>query len=190
VAAAGSAGPDRAAWYTDRTTRPAWEGAGRGADVARHGRSRTVVGNALSHKGGRHDWRGAGRLSDNEGMQTTPDVRVARVYDHPEADGGARVLVDRLWPRGLSKESARLDEWVKDVAPSTGLRHWYGHEPARFAEFAARYRAELSGPGQATALDHLAEMCDRGPVTLLTATGAVDLSHAAVLVSVLTDTAA
>jgi uncharacterized protein YeaO (DUF488 family) len=123
-------------------------------------------------------------------MGRTPGVRVAPVYDHPEADRGARVLVDRLWPRGLSNESAGLDEWVKDVAPSTGLRHWHGQEPARFAEFAARYRAELSGPGRAAALDHLAEMCERGPVTLLTATGAIDLSHAAVLLGVLTDTAA
>ncbi|MGQ4510891.1 DUF488 family protein, N3 subclade [Streptomyces sp. DW26H14] len=121
---------------------------------------------------------------------TVPDVRVARVYDKPRPGGGARVLVDRIWPRGLSKEAAALDEWCKDVAPSTELRHWYGHEPERFAEFAARYRAELTGPGQTAALERLAALCGRGPVTLLTATKEIGLSHAALLVEILTDTAA
>ncbi|MEW2547301.1 DUF488 family protein [Streptomyces sp. NPDC047002] len=123
-------------------------------------------------------------------METVPDVRVARVYEQPETGGGARVLVDRIWPRGLSKEAAGLDEWCKDVAPSTELRHWYGHEPERFPEFTARYRAELADPGRAAALDHLAGLCGRGPVTLLTATKEAGLSHAAVLALVLTDTAA
>ncbi|MCF3961860.1 DUF488 domain-containing protein [Streptomyces fuscigenes] len=123
-------------------------------------------------------------------MKTVPDVRVARVYEEPESDGGARVLVDRLWPRGLSKEAARLDEWLKDVAPSTELRHWYQHEPERFAEFGARYRAELAGAGQAAALDRLSALCDSDTVTLLTATKDVGISHAAVLAGVLTDTAA
>jgi uncharacterized protein YeaO (DUF488 family) len=112
------------------------------------------------------------------------------VYEKPDPDGGARVLVDRIWPRGLSKEAAGLDEWVKEVAPSTELRHWYGHDPARFAEFAARYRSELASPAQAAALDHLFELCGRGPVTLLTASKAVDISNAAVLEQVLTDSAA
>ncbi|WP_030902114.1 DUF488 domain-containing protein [Streptomyces sp. NRRL F-5126] len=123
-------------------------------------------------------------------MKTGSDVRAARVYDPPGPDDGARVLVDRLWPRGLSKEAARLDEWCKDVAPSTELRHWYGHDPARFAEFAARYRAELAEPGRAAALERLSVWCERGPVSLLTATKEVDLSQAAVLTRVLTEEAA
>ena len=69
-------------------------------------------------------------------MAHAPHVQVRRVYDPPEASDGQRVLVDRLWPRGLSKERAHLDEWCKDVAPSTGLRQWYGHNPGRFEEFA------------------------------------------------------
>jgi uncharacterized protein YeaO (DUF488 family) len=68
---------------------------------------------------------------------------------------GTRVLVDRLWPRGLTKAAAALDEWCKDVAPSAALRTWYNHDPQRFAEFARRYRAELQEPGAARAVDHL-----------------------------------
>lgn len=70
---------------------------------------------------------------------------VKRVYDAVSADDGYRVLVDRLWPRGVSKERAQLDEWCKDVAPSAELRRWFGHVPERFAEFSERYRAELAG---------------------------------------------
>jgi uncharacterized protein YeaO (DUF488 family) len=69
--------------------------------------------------------------------------RIKRVYEDPAAEDGYRVLVDRLWPRGLSKERAELDEWNKDVAPSTALRTWFHHDPLRFTEFAERYRAEL-----------------------------------------------
>jgi uncharacterized protein YeaO (DUF488 family) len=112
-------------------------------------------------------------------------VRVRRAYDPPEAADGTRVLVDRLWPRGLGKADARLDEWLKDVAPSTELRKWYAHDPERFDEFARRYAAELGGPEQAAALARLRAMAAEGPVTLLTATAAVDLSQAAVLADVL-----
>ena len=70
-------------------------------------------------------------------------VRVKRVYDAPAVDDGVRVLVDRVWPRGLSKEKARIDQWLKEVAPSTALRQWFGHDPARWTEFRRRYRAEL-----------------------------------------------
>ena len=76
-------------------------------------------------------------------MTGGPEVRVRRVYDEPAGDDGARVLVDRLWPRGLTKARADLTEWCKEVAPSTELRRWYGHDPAKFNEFARRYRAEL-----------------------------------------------
>lgn len=70
-------------------------------------------------------------------------VRIKRIYNEPEADDGYRVLVDRLWPRGISKERARLDNWAKDVAPSAALRNWFGHKPERFKEFKARYQNEL-----------------------------------------------
>ncbi|MEV0148196.1 DUF488 family protein, partial [Nonomuraea sp. NPDC050733] len=73
-------------------------------------------------------------------------VRMRRVYEEPAGDDGTRVLVDRVWPRGLSKAAARLDEWCKQVAPSTELRRWYGHDPDRFAEFTRRYLAELEEP--------------------------------------------
>ena len=71
------------------------------------------------------------------------EMKVGRVYDPPAPGDGTRVLVDRLWPRGLTKAKAHIDEWCKEVAPSTELRKWYHHDPARFAEFTHRYRAEL-----------------------------------------------
>src|SRR5581483_8585247 len=104
-------------------------------------------------------------------------VQVRRAYDPPEPGDGQRVLVDRLWPRGLSKERADLTEWCKDVAPSTELRKWYGHDPDRFAEFARRYRAELAEPEQAAALDHLKQLARNGPLTLLTAAKRSDISE-------------
>ena len=110
-------------------------------------------------------------------------VRARRVYEPPEQSDGRRVLVDRLWPRGLSKERARLDEWLKAVAPSDDLRRWYGHEPGKFAEFMRRYQAELEEPERAEALNHLSEEARSGPVTLLTATRDLECSEAAVLVS-------
>ncbi|MGE5625943.1 MAG: DUF488 domain-containing protein [Bacillota bacterium] len=70
-------------------------------------------------------------------------LKIKRVYLKPENSDGCRILVDRLWPRGLSKQKARLDRWLKDIAPSTALRKWYGHDPARWAEFKRRYGAEL-----------------------------------------------
>ncbi|TDE36832.1 DUF488 family protein [Actinomadura sp. 6K520] len=109
------------------------------------------------------------------------EVRLRRVYDDASSDDGKRVLVDRVWPRGLSKEKARLDEWAKDVAPSTELRKWYGHEAGRFGEFARRYEAELDEPERAAALDRLRAIAGGGPVTLLTATKDIDHSQAAVL---------
>jgi uncharacterized protein YeaO (DUF488 family) len=109
------------------------------------------------------------------------DVRVRRVYEQPSPDDGVRLLVDRLWPRGLSKDAAHIDEWVKDVAPSDGLRRWYGHEPERFAEFRRRYVTELHEPERAEALARLAVAASRGTVTLLTATKDAEHSQAAVL---------
>jgi uncharacterized protein YeaO (DUF488 family) len=109
-------------------------------------------------------------------------VRLRRVYEPPSARDGKRVLVDRLWPRGLSKEAAQLDEWIKAVAPSTELRQWYGHVPERFAEFRRRYDEELGQPEEAEALARLAQEASHGPITLLTASRDVDHSEAAVLV--------
>ena len=114
-------------------------------------------------------------------MSSTQRVRVRRVYDAPDPADGQRVLVDRLWPRGLSKGAAAVDEWVKAVAPSDGLRRWYGHDPERFEEFRRRYAAELRDPERSGALTHLHELAHSGPVTLLTATKDVEHSQAAVL---------
>jgi uncharacterized protein YeaO (DUF488 family) len=114
-------------------------------------------------------------------MAKSPEVRVRRVYDHPEAEDGRRLLVDRLWPRGLSKDAAHIDEWVKDVAPSDDLRRWYGHEPERFEEFRRRYADELREPARTQALARIEEATQQGPVTLLTATKDADRSQAAVL---------
>lgn len=94
-------------------------------------------------------------------------IRIARAYDPPSADDGYRVLVDRLWPRGTSKERARLDAWARVLAPSAELRKWFGHRPERFDEFRSRYRAELEGGEQADALAELAEHARNGPVTLV-----------------------
>jgi uncharacterized protein YeaO (DUF488 family) len=117
------------------------------------------------------------------------DVRVARVYDEPAASG-TRVLVDRLWPRGLRKDAARLDAWAKDVAPSSELRTWYGHDPALFDEFRRRYLAELTGTTQRAALAQLRALASaHGPLILLTATRDVDHSQAAVLADLLRQTA-
>ena len=108
-------------------------------------------------------------------------VRTARVYDAPGPDEGTRVLVDRLWPRGLSKDRARVDVWLKDIAPSKELREWYGHDPARHQEFVVRYRAELGQDDHAEALTRLRSLLDESPVTLLTATKDLSLSQATVL---------
>jgi uncharacterized protein YeaO (DUF488 family) len=115
------------------------------------------------------------------------DVRVRRVYDEPASHDGARVLVDRIWPRGLTKDKADLTEWCKQVAPSTALRRWYGHDPAKFQEFVGRYRAELELPERATALQHLRDLARHRPLTLLTATKDPGISEAAVLADLLRD---
>src|ERR1039457_2852446 len=109
-----------------------------------------------------------------------PDIRVSRVYDDPVPQDGARVLVDRVWPRGLRKDAALLDEWAKDVAPSTGLRTWYGHDPAKFNEFRRHYIAELAEGAPHAALGRLHALAAAGPVTLLPATRDIGHSQAAV----------
>lgn len=92
-------------------------------------------------------------------------IRIKRVYDIRSDKDGFRVLVDRVWPRGVTKEKAAIDLWLKEVAPSTELRKWFGHDPARWDEFRARYRAELQA--QPTLLDQLREQAAKGPLTLV-----------------------
>ena len=112
-------------------------------------------------------------------------VVVRRVYDPSADDGRARVLVDRLWPRGVKKETDAFDEWMPVVAPSTELRKWYRHEPGRFAEFRRRYREELAEPERREAVERLGELARDAGVMLLTATRDPALSHAAVLAELL-----
>jgi uncharacterized protein YeaO (DUF488 family) len=113
------------------------------------------------------------------------DIR--RVYD-PGPDGNDyRVLVDRLWPRGIRKQDAVLDEWAKELAPSTELRRWYGHDPAKFDEFARRYRTELDAAPAADGVARLRALARQRPVTLVTATRDVDHSAARVLSDFLTE---
>jgi uncharacterized protein YeaO (DUF488 family) len=106
---------------------------------------------------------------------TTSNIRLQRAYDEPTLDDGYRVLVDRVWPRGRSKEELRLDAWVPDLGPSTQLRKWFGHDPARWSEFQERYHTELAEPDRARALDALAAEARTGPVTLVY--GARDREH-------------
>jgi len=102
-------------------------------------------------------------------------VAIKRVYEQPETSDGKRILVDRLWPRGLSKEKAQLALWLKEVAPSDELRRWFGHDPEKFAEFRSRYKAELSSGAAKEKLDELRALAQQEPVTLLFA--ARDTAH-------------
>lgn len=104
---------------------------------------------------------------------------IKRVYDPPAASDGQRILVDRLWPRGVRKEVAALDLWCKDIAPSPELRKWFGHQPERFAVFRDRYRAELAG--NEGAVRHLKDLLANGDVTLLYAAHDPACNHARVL---------
>lgn len=112
------------------------------------------------------------------------NVAIKRIYDDPSADDGYRVLVDRLWPRGISKERAKLDEWLKEIAPSPELRVWFDHDPARFEEFAARYTAELDANEAVTRLQ--GSIKEHAAVTLLYAAHDPHVNHAAVLLAYLT----
>ncbi len=96
---------------------------------------------------------------------TAGKIRIKRIYDPPADDDGQRILVDRIWPRGVKREEAHLTEWLKDIAPSTELRKWFAHDPARFAAFRSRYREELARNPEAVAA--LRAFVKRGAVTLL-----------------------
>lgn len=118
---------------------------------------------------------------------TRRTVEIARVYEDPgRRTGDHRVLVDRLWPRGVPKASLDHDEWAKEVAPSPELRKWYGHEPQRFEEFSKRYQAELACPPASEHLERLREVAARQRLVLLTATRDLEHSGAAVLAGVIT----
>ncbi|PRX05187.1 UNVERIFIED_ORG: uncharacterized protein YeaO (DUF488 family) [Actinomadura viridilutea] len=118
-------------------------------------------------------------------MSDPAKPRVRRAYEPREPEDGTRVLVDRLWPRGLSKEDADVDVWLKEVAPSTELRRWYGHDPARYDEFCRRYEAELADPEHSEALKRLRDLAASGPLTLLTATKDVEHSQLPTLLKAL-----
>ena len=102
-------------------------------------------------------------------------IRLRRAYDPPSSDDGYRVLVDRVWPRGRSRASLRLDEWARELGPSDQLRRWFGHDPARWDEFQSRYRVELAEPARAAMLDALATRARAGTLTIVF--GARDLEH-------------
>src|SRR5215216_6207716 len=113
------------------------------------------------------------------------DVHAKRIYDPPERGDGYRVLIDHVWPRGVSHERARLDEWARELAPSDELRKWFDHEPARFARFRTRYRRELAG--QAERVDALRDRAEQGPVTIVYAARDRENNNAVVLAELLRD---
>ena len=115
-------------------------------------------------------------------------IALKRVYDEPKPDDGTRVLVERLWPRGLSKERAHVDLWLKEIAPSSELRIWFGHDPLKFTEFRRRYETELASESGQAALARLKELAKQGPVTLVYAAHDTEHSNAVVLYDVLLHT--
>jgi uncharacterized protein YeaO (DUF488 family) len=116
--------------------------------------------------------------SGGEGM-----IKVKRIYDPPAPDDGKRILIDRLWPRGMKKEEAHIDEWLKEISPSNELRKWYSHDPAKWPEFKKRYRAEISK--QTELLKRIKNEGKRGTVTLLFSTKELELNNAVALKEIL-----
>lgn len=114
-------------------------------------------------------------------LAESAQIAIKRVYDEPEASDGMRVLVDRLWPRGLSKEHAHIDLWLKEVAPSNELRAWFGHDPAKFDEFRGRYEAELTSDSGQAALTRLRQLARQQRVSLVFAARDAAHSNAVVL---------
>jgi uncharacterized protein YeaO (DUF488 family) len=118
-------------------------------------------------------------------VKRAADIRIKRVYDPPDDADGTRVLVDRLWPRGLRKENAAFTLWLKEIAPSPALRKWFGHDPVRWMEFSRRYRAELTRNDETVA--RVADLSKHGPLTLLYAAHDTAHNHALVLAAYLRD---
>ena len=102
-------------------------------------------------------------------------VHIRRIYEPPTLKDGYRVLIDRVWPRGVTKQEARLDEWARNLAASTDLRRWFGHDPAKWDEFRRRYHAELLAPDRSAALEALAQRARQGTITIVY--GARDEQH-------------
>ncbi len=119
----------------------------------------------------------SGFIAESGGSITM--VKLKRIYDAPAPDDGRRVLVDRLWPRGIAKDEARLDDWLKEIAPSDELRKWFGHDPTKWEEFRERYRAELDSHGDLLA--GLRDVAKKGTVTLLYAAKDEEHNNAVVL---------
>jgi uncharacterized protein YeaO (DUF488 family) len=120
--------------------------------------------------------------------RTPPDIRLKRAYLPAGAGDGARVLVDRLWPRGVTKKEAAIDRWFRNIAPSTELRRWFGHDPARWGEFRRRYQAELAQHGEE--LDELLQLARNGRLTLVFGARGEEHNDAVVLKALLLDRAA
>lgn len=129
----------------------------------------------------------AGLLDEEGQVSEAPGVYLRRVYDLERPIRGWRVLVDRLWPRGVAREALRLDAWLKDLAPSDELRRWFGHDPARWEEFRQRYRTELAGAEHQATLRDLLRQASLGDVTLLYAARDETRNQAVVLKGVIDD---
>jgi uncharacterized protein YeaO (DUF488 family) len=114
-------------------------------------------------------------------------VKVKRIYAEPSNDDGRRVLVDRLWPRGINKDAAHLAAWLKDLAPSAELRRWFSHAPQRWREFYRRYLQELQDPAKAQLLQNLLDQARRGTVTLVFAAKDEERNNAVVMKNYLDD---
>lgn len=133
------------------------------------------------HKGAPSGVSGAGAGSDrcmtdrDASEPTNHMIRIKRVYSEPSLRDGIRILVDRVWPRGVTRKRAHIDAWRKELAPSTPLRKWFGHDPARWIEFRKRYRRELADSHQTSALKELARLSRHRTITLLY--GAADEEH-------------
>ncbi|HNR48371.1 MAG TPA: DUF488 domain-containing protein [Bacteroidia bacterium] len=110
-------------------------------------------------------------------------MKIKRVYEKPEKEDGYRILVDRLWPRGISKASAEIDEWIKEIAPSTELRKWFNHEPEKFSEFKKRYKEELKT--HVAELKKIHEISQKKKITLLYSAKDTQYNQAVVLLEVL-----
>src|ERR1035437_3001253 len=108
------------------------------------------------------------------------ELKIKRVYEKPDKEDGIRILVDRLWPRGLTKEKASIDLWLKDIAPSTELRKWFGHDPEKWKEFKEKYIKEISAPEETRLLQNISHNAKHATVTLVY--GARDTEHSNVKV--------